>query len=64
MTCSAATVQVASRLCSEAGANDIAVSGFVRELSKEDAGRFVALGERRLKGFPDKVPVFKFEWRK
>ena len=59
-----ATVQVASRLCSEAQAGEIVVSGFVRELSEGDADRFVALGERRLKGFPDEVPVFRFEWRK
>ena len=58
-----ATVQLASRLCSEAEAGDIIVSGFVRELCKEDAARFVALGERRLKGFSEMVPVFQFEWR-
>ena len=57
------TVQLASRLCSEAEANGIVVSGFVRNLCKEDAARFVALGERRLKGFADKAKVFRFEWR-
>jgi class 3 adenylate cyclase len=57
------TVQLASRLCSEAEANGIIVSGFARELCQEDAGRFVALGERRLKGFADKAQVFRFEWR-
>jgi class 3 adenylate cyclase len=57
------TVQLASRLCSEAKANGIVVSGLVRELCEEDAARFVALGERRLKGFVEKVPVFRFEWR-
>ena len=40
-----ATVQLASRLCSEAEANGIVVSGFVRELCDD---RFVALrGARR-----------------
>ncbi len=39
------------------------VSGFVRDLCKEDSARFVALGERRLKGFAEKAPVFRFEWR-
>ncbi len=58
-----ATVQRAHRLCSEAEADGIVVSGLVRELSEEDAGRFVALGERRLKGFTEKAPVFRFEWR-
>jgi len=58
-----ATVQLASRLCSEAEANGIVVSGLVREMSHEDAARFVALGERRLKGFAESTPVFRFEWR-
>ena len=58
-----ATVQLAARLCSEAEADGIVVSGRVRELYDEDAARFVALGERRLKGFADMVPVFRFEWR-
>ena len=57
------TVQLASRLCSEAEANGIIVSGFARELCQEDATRFVALGERQFKGFADKAQVFRFEWR-
>ena len=57
------TVQLASRLCSESEANGIIVSGFARELCHEDTARFVALGERRLKGFADKAQVFRFEWR-
>jgi len=58
-----ATVQLANRLCSEAEADGIVVSGLVRELSDEDAARFVPLGERRLKGFAETTPVFRFEWR-
>ena len=58
-----ATVQLAARLCSEAEADGIVVSGLVRELCDEDSARFVALGERRLKGFAEKVPVFRFGWR-
>jgi class 3 adenylate cyclase len=58
-----ATVQLASRLCSEAEAEGVVVSGLVRDLSDEDAGRFVSLGERRLKGFAKRIPVFRFEWR-
>ena len=58
-----ATVHLAHRLCSEAEADGIVVSGLVRELCEEDAVRFVALGERRLKGFAEKVPVYRFEWR-
>jgi class 3 adenylate cyclase len=59
-----ATVQLASRLCGEAEANGIVVSASVRELSQEEDGsRFVALGERRFKGFADKAQVFRYEWR-
>ena len=58
------TVQLASRLCSEAEANGIIVSGFARDLCREeDAARFVALGERRFKGLADKAQVFRLEWR-
>ena len=57
------TVQLAFRLCSEAEADGITVPGLVRDLSGEDTARFVALGERRLKGFAEKTPVFRFEWR-
>ena len=58
------TVQLASRLCSEAEANGIVVSDLVRKLcQEEDPARFAALGERRFKGFADKAPVFRFEWR-
>jgi class 3 adenylate cyclase len=58
-----ATVQLASRLCSEAEADGIIVSDAVRGLCSEDAARFVALGKRRLKGFAEGTPVFRFEWR-
>jgi class 3 adenylate cyclase len=58
-----ATVQLANRLCSEAEANGVLVSGLVRELSDEDAARFVSLGKRRFKGFAESTSVFKFEWR-
>jgi class 3 adenylate cyclase len=58
-----ATVHMAFRLCSEAEAGGILVSALVRELSGQDDSRFVALGERRLKGFSASTPVFRFEWR-
>ena len=58
-----AAVQMAFRLCSEAEAGGILVSGLVRELSGQNASHFVALGERRLKGFSARTPVFRFEWR-
>jgi class 3 adenylate cyclase len=59
-----AAVQLANRLCSEAGAGSIVVSELVRNLCKEDEARFEALGERRLKGFAESTPVFRFEWWK
>jgi class 3 adenylate cyclase len=52
------TVQLAFRLCSEAEADDINVSGLVRDLCDGDAARFVALGERRLKGLPKRRRCF------
>jgi class 3 adenylate cyclase len=58
-----ATVQLAARLCGAAEADEIFVSGFVRELCEQDLSRFRALGERRLKGFAEATPVFRFEWR-
>jgi class 3 adenylate cyclase len=57
------TGQLAHRLCSEAEADGVIVSGLVRELSDEHKTRFVALGDRRLKGFTERTPVFRFEWR-
>jgi class 3 adenylate cyclase len=57
------TVQLAYRLCSEAAADDVVVSGLVRDLCNAEAARFVPLGERRLKGFAEGVPMFRFEWR-
>jgi class 3 adenylate cyclase len=57
-----AAVQLAYRLCSEAEANSIVVSELVRKLCEEDATRFEPLGEWRLKGFAEMIPVFRFEW--
>ncbi len=58
-----ATVQMAFRLCGEAEAEGILVSELVRQLSRQDSSRFIALGERNLKGFKVVTPVFRFEWR-
>jgi class 3 adenylate cyclase len=57
------TVQLAFRLCSEAGPDEIVASELVRELSGQEESRFVTLGERQLKGFKESIPVFRFEWR-
>ena len=59
-----ATVQLAARLCSEAEANGITVSGFARELCLRRTRRGSwrsASGDS--KGFADKAQVFRFEWR-
>jgi class 3 adenylate cyclase len=58
-----ATVQLASRLCNEAEADGVVVSGLVRELCQVDVACFVPLGERRLKGFAERIPAFRLEWR-
>jgi len=58
-----ATVHLACRLCAEAEVDGIVVSGLVRELSDVDKAYFVGLGERRLKGFAEQVPVFRLNWR-
>jgi class 3 adenylate cyclase len=58
-----ATVHLACRLCAEAEVDGIVVSGQVRELCALDKALFVGLGERRLKGFVDPVPVFRLKWR-
>jgi class 3 adenylate cyclase len=59
-----ATVQLACRLCNEAEADGIVVSGLVRQLCNVDHTCFTALGERRLKGFAEALPVFRLEWQK
>jgi class 3 adenylate cyclase len=58
-----ATVHLAFRLCAEAEADGILVSETVRKLCGQDVARFVGLGARRLKGFAQRTPVFRFEWR-
>ena len=58
------TVNLASRLCYEAEVDGIVVSGIVLESCGYDPDCFVFLGERRLKGFADRVPVFRLEWRR
>ena len=56
-------MHLACRLCAEAEVDGIVVSGLVRELCEVDEACFVGLGERRLKGFADRVPVFRLKWR-
>jgi class 3 adenylate cyclase len=58
-----ATVHLACRLCAEAEVDGIVVSGLVRELCEVNNALFVGLGERRLKGFADQMPVYRLQWR-
>jgi class 3 adenylate cyclase len=58
-----ATVQLAARLCRAAEPNGVIVSKLVREMCKGHALRFASLGERRLRGFREPVPMFRLEWR-
>jgi class 3 adenylate cyclase len=58
-----ATVQLASRLCSEAGAGNILVSETVRRLGEEAFVRFASIGKRLLRGFPAPVALFRVEWQ-
>jgi class 3 adenylate cyclase len=58
-----ATVHLARRLCNEAAAGAVVVSEIVRVQCGMGFGRFVPLGERRLKGFADPISVFQLEWR-
>lgn len=57
------TVQLAARLCAEAGVDEIVVSELVRDLCGESARGFAPLGALRLKGFAEQVPAFRFDWR-
>lgn len=56
------TVQLAARLCGEAGPAEVLVSDLVRSLCRDDAARFVPEGERRLKGVAEAVTVFRVDW--
>jgi class 3 adenylate cyclase len=59
-----AAVQFAHRLCNEAEASSILVSELVRALCQDAGAVFEPLGERKLKGFAEATPVFRFDWWK
>ena len=56
------TVQMAARLCAEAEADSILVSGTVRDLVPGDVA-MTPLGARTLKGFAAPVEIYQAEWR-
>ncbi len=57
-----ATVQMAARLCAEAGADEIVISETVRDLVP-GGEEMTALGARTLKGFADPVTLYEVPWR-
>lgn len=56
------TVQLAARLCAEAGPEAILVSGAVGD-ALADRSALAPLGPRRLKGFAEPVPLYEVDWR-
>lgn len=58
-----ATVQLAARLCSHAGAGQIMVAGVVRDLCIGKTFAFQERGAISLKGFEEQVRVYEVHWR-
>ncbi len=57
------TVQLAARVCAEAGADEIVVPGVVRGLCAGKPFSFETRGSRQLKGFREPVEVFAVAWQ-
>ena len=56
-------VNLAARIENEAGGGQVLVSELTRLLARRSPGlRFVAVGERSLKGFADPVPLYEVCW--
>lgn len=56
------TVQMASRICGQAGAGQIYVSSVVKELSSGKKYLFNSLGDFRLKGIDEPQPLYEVVW--
>jgi class 3 adenylate cyclase len=56
-------VQLAKRICDQAGAGEILVSNVVRELAAGKPFMFADRGAAPLKGFGDPVRLFQLRWR-
>ena len=56
------TVQLASRICGQAGAGQIYVSSVVKELSAGKNYTFTSLGDFSLKGINDPLPIYEVVW--
>lgn len=59
-----ATVQLASRVCGQAGANQIYVSAVIKELSAGKNYVFKPLGDFLLKGIDAPQPLYEVEWNR
>ena len=57
-----AAVNLASRLCSHAGGDEILVSRAVRDLAIGKNLAFEEAGSIALKGFADPVAVYRLDW--
>jgi class 3 adenylate cyclase len=55
-------VNLAARICDRAGADEILVAPVVRELCRGKAFRFESLGDAELKGFAEKVALYRLDW--
>jgi adenylate cyclase len=57
-----ASVNLAARIAAEAEGGQVLVSDVVRQLAAGKTFRFIARGERVLRGFESPVPVYEFDW--
>ncbi len=55
-------VHIGARVCSQAGAGQVFVSGTVRDLVRGSDYGFVDLGARPLKGVPGEIQLFSVTW--
>jgi class 3 adenylate cyclase len=56
-------VHLAARICEEAGRDEILAAGVVRELSRGKGFSFEFRGEAELKGFSEKVALYRVAWQ-
>jgi len=55
-------VNLAARVCAEAGSDEIMVSGAVRELTLGKTFPFEPIGDADLRGFSEKVALYRVGW--
>ncbi len=57
------SVQLARRICDQAGRNEILASNVVRELAAGKGFLFADRGETALRGFEDPVRLYEVSWQ-